>query len=139
MPIQTNASTFGALQVVTCFAIAHALRHSATRLLECSVLCPACHETAEHDSWVRDAARVEVVRKEVLWLSEKSDSGEGASRVTTSDHSPLAMPGHVLASCSAMTLTALPRLTEHNIDPPSSFRASKISQGHAVISEVQIL
>lgn len=80
MPTQTNASTFGDLQMVTCFAIAHALRHSATRLLECPVLCSAvccaaCHETAEHDSWVRDAARVEVVRKEVLRLSDESDSG----------------------------------------------------------------
>jgi uncharacterized membrane protein YecN with MAPEG domain len=51
--------------------MAHALRHSATRLLEClglgsTVFCAACHETAEHDSWVRDAARVELVRKTSL-------------------------------------------------------------------------
>lgn len=56
MLTQTNASTFGDLQIVTCFAIAHALRHSATHLLECSVLgsaicCAACHETAERDYW----------------------------------------------------------------------------------------
>jgi len=56
MPTRTNASAFGDLQMVTCFAIAHALRHSATRLLECLVLgsaacCAACHETAGHDSW----------------------------------------------------------------------------------------
>ncbi len=68
MSIQTNASAIGALQMVTCFAIAH------THLLECPVLgsvvcCAACHETAKHDSWT--LLESEVVRKEVLWLGDK--------------------------------------------------------------------
>ena len=70
MSIQTNASAIGALQMVTCFAIAH------THPLECPVLgsvvcCAACHETAKHDSWVRDVARVGSCSKEVLWLGDE--------------------------------------------------------------------
>ena len=75
MSTQTNAPTIGVLQMVTCFTIAHTLRLSATHPLECpvlgSVVCAACHETAKYDSWVRDVARVEAVRKEVLWLGDK--------------------------------------------------------------------